>query len=179
MGNPGNPNFLNDLKNTFNDFPEKKLQAATQDLYNVLQEDLPKVLRTLDLEELVVCVVPRSKAENVYHANQQLFRATTQSAVSQLRGFIDGTSYISRHTNTKTTHFRNPVPNYTNDGLEPYPGILKDTCEISPKVKGRDILLIDDIYTPEINIDEDAINALLKAGAKTVIFYAIGKVERN
>jgi hypoxanthine-guanine phosphoribosyltransferase len=31
----------------------------------------------------------------------------------------------------------------------PYPGITKATCTISNEVKGKDILLIDDLYTPE------------------------------
>jgi predicted amidophosphoribosyltransferase len=39
---------------------------------------------------------------------------------------------------------------------------------------GKDILLIDDIYTKTVNIDEDAIQALLSKGAKSVSFYAIG-----
>jgi len=99
-----------------------------------------------------------------------------QTVISQILGFVDGTSYLRRHTSTKTTHLRRPIPNYTNDGLEPYPGITEETCEISPNVRGKDILLIDDIYTPGINIDEDAINALFKAGARTVTFYAVGKV---
>jgi len=36
-------------------------------------------------------------------------------------------------------------------------------------------LLIDDIYTKSINIDEDAIQALIDKGAKSIVFYAIGK----
>lgn len=57
-----------------------------------------------------------------------------------------------------------------------FPGITKATCHISPHVKDQDVLLIDDIYTPGVNIDEDAIQALLDAGAKSVTFYAIGRV---
>jgi predicted amidophosphoribosyltransferase len=57
----------------------------------------------------------------------------------------------------------------------PFPGITRQTCSISNKVKGADILLIDDIYTPTINIDEDAIQALMDAGAKSVTFYAVAK----
>ena len=57
----------------------------------------------------------------------------------------------------------------------PYPGITKDTCSISNEVKNKNILLIDDIYTNNINIDEDAIQALLDKGAKSVIFYSVGK----
>ena len=42
-------------------------------------------------------------------------------------------------------------------------------------VKGKDILLIDDVYTKSINIDEDAIQVLLDKGARSVLFYCIGK----
>ena len=57
----------------------------------------------------------------------------------------------------------------------PYPGITKATCNISDKVAGKDILLIDDIYTLDVNIDEDAIQALYDMGAKSVRFYAVCK----
>ena len=176
MGNPGNPDYLNTLKNTFNDFPENKLQSAVQELRNVLQIDIPQIFQALGFDVITVCVVPRAKAEVAYHPNQQLFRATVQAAIEQINGFVDGTSHIRRHTNTRTTHLRDPVRNYSNDGPLPYPGITEETCEISPNVEGKNILLVDDIYTPSVNIDEDAINALLNAGAPTVTFYAVGKV---
>ncbi len=64
---------------------------------------------------------------------------------------------------------------YGGDGEMPYPGITKDTCIISENIRGKDILLIDDLYTKTINIDEDAIQALLDYGAKSVVFYAVGK----
>lgn len=178
MGNTGNPDYLNGLKNTFNNFSEAKLRSDVKDLHNTLLEDLPQVSQLLRVNPIVVCVVPRAKAENAYHRNQQLFRSTVQEVIRLVHGFVDGTSYLHRHTNTKTTHLRNPVPNYTNDGPEPYPGITEQTCDISTDVVGKNILLIDDIYTPGVNIDEDAINALLNAGAKTVTFYAVGKVQR-
>jgi hypothetical protein len=176
MGNPGNPNYLNDLKNTYNSFSADKLRSAVRELQSVLVTDLPQIYQSLGLDVIVVCVVPRAKAENAYNANQQLFRATIQKTIQQIPGFIDGTSYIRRHTSTKTTHLRNPIPNYTNDGPEPYPGITEQTCEITPNVRENYILLIDDIYTPSVNIDEDAINTLLNMGARTVTFYAVGKV---
>jgi len=176
MGNLGNTNYLNDLKNTYSSFSNHKLQSAVQELQQILQTDLPLILQSQRLDEMVVCVVPRAKAENAYRANQQLFRSTVQAVIQQIHGFVDGTSYLRRHINTKTTHLRRPIPNYTNDGSEPYPGIIEETCEISPNIGGKDILLVDDIYTPGVNIDEDAINALFKMGARTVIFYAVGKV---
>ena len=46
-------------------------------------------------------------------------------------------------------------------------------------VIGKDILLIDDIYTKTVNIDEDAIQSLISKGANSVSFYAIGKTVYN
>ncbi len=59
----------------------------------------------------------------------------------------------------------------------PYPGITRKTCTISPEVTEKDILLIDDIYTSNVYIDEDAIQALLDNGANSVKFYAVGKTR--
>jgi phosphoribosylpyrophosphate synthetase len=147
-----------------------------QKLRVVLRIDLPQFFQLLGLDTITVCVVPRAKSEQSYHANQHLFRSTVRATIGQINGFVDGTSYMRRHTNTKTTHLRNPVRGYVNDGQEPYVGITEETCEISPNVRGRNILLVDDVYTSGVNIDEDAINALLRAGARTVTFYAVGKV---
>lgn len=178
MGNPGNPDYLNDLKNTFNNFSEAKLLSAARELHNVLLEDFPKIFEALHFDELFVCVVPRAKSENAYHENQKLFRAVVQKVVRKFSGFVDGTSCLSRHTNTKTTHLRSEIPGYINDGSEPYRGITQATCDISNHVKDKNVLLIDDIYTPNVNIDEDAIQALLQAGASTVTFYSVGRVGR-
>ena len=175
MGNPGNPDYVNVLKNTFNDFAEQKLMSAVQELQGVLLGDFPQILGSSGFEMMAVCVVPRAKAENSYHANQLLFKSTVRASLRQLEDFEDGTSYIRRLTNTRTTHLRTPVPSYNNDGPEPFPGITVQTCEISANVRGKNVLLVDDIYTPRVNIDEDAIQALLNAGAHTVSFYAVGK----
>ena len=40
------------------------------------------------------------------------------------------------------------------------------------EINSKNILLIDDIYTKFVNIDEDAIQALLDKGAKSVHFYS-------
>jgi hypothetical protein len=39
--------------------------------------------------------------------------------------------------------------------------------------------LIDDLYSKSINIDEDAIQALIEKGANRVFFYAIGRTVRK
>ena len=166
----GNPDYINMLKNTYNDRPKSILDNAVQELIKVLLDDLPQILR---LTPLTVCVVPRAKTD--YQPNQLLFKSTVRDVVNQLNSFfINGIDYIVRHTNTKTTHLPAHTPNYNNDGAAPYPGITVETCNISSNVRDKDILLIDDVYTGNVNIDEDAIQALLDKGARSVTFYAVG-----
>lgn len=171
----GNPNYLNILKNDFNSRSIKELKTAAIQLYETIKPDLNKFNKNLTL-----CLVPRSKAEKQYHYNQLYFKRVIKYLVKEL-GFVDGTDYIIRHTNTKTTHLTHSEKkiNIYNDGNLPYPGITKDTCFISNEVKNKNILLVDDIYTPGINIDEDAIESLLQKGAKSVTFYAVAKTISN
>lgn len=180
MGNPGNPDYLNTLKNTFNSSCFKELDGAIQELRNVLSSDFSQIIQSLGLPTVTVCVVPRAKAESSYRPNQLLFRSTVRWVVGQFDRFEDGTGYLRRHTTTKTTHLRKPIENYNNDGPMPYPGITAETCDISTNANGKHILLVDDIYTPTVNIDEDAIQALIGAGARSVAFYAVAyTVRRN
>lgn len=167
----GNPDYLNDLKNTFNSFTKEKLDNAVNCLYSALKNDLLKFDR-----KLTICVVPRSKAENTYSYNQLLFKKVVQYIIKELK-FHDGSDYIVRHTDTKTTHLAHSQrgSQYAGNGEMPYPGITQKTCKISSHVKDKNILLIDDIYTVGVWIDEDAIQALLNNGAASTIFYAIGK----
>ena len=81
MGSAENPNYLNDLKNTYNSFSQHKLQSAVNELLNVLNEDLPQIYQLLGFDILTICVVPRAKAENAYKPNQQLFRKTVQKSI--------------------------------------------------------------------------------------------------
>ena len=178
MGSAGNPDYLNILKNTYNSYSQAKLQSAAQRLLTVLKEDFIQIYQLLEYNELAVCVVPRSKAENAYGVDQQLFRESVRRAIAQRHEFIDGTKWIIRNINTYTTHLGDKAPNYVNDGPRPYPGITENTCQITADIKDKNILLVDDIYTPNVNIDEDAINALLNGGAQSVTFYAVGKVNR-
>ena len=178
---PNNPNFLYKFKNDpHHNWSDYRLQEAQQQLLHVLLNDLPSVLTQVNTSPMTVCVVPRAKAENAYHPNQLLFKATVKNAVNQLgNNFIDGTNYIERHTNTKTTHLRRPMEGFVNDGREPYTGISLDTCHFSKNINGQNILLIDDIYTKTVNIDEDMAQALLSCGANSVTFYAIGNTIYN
>lgn len=177
---PDNPNYLYKFKNDpQHNWTEYQIRLAIEQLTNALRFDLPQILQSLRLNNITVCVVPRAKAENTYRANQLLFKSTIKVVVDNLTGFNDGTNFILRHTNTKTTHLRQPIEGFNNDGSMPYAGITNATCEISDDVIGKNILLIDDIYTKTVNIDEDAIQALISKGANSVSFYAIGNTVYN
>jgi len=165
--NPGNPDYVNVLKNTFNDKSPEALNNALDLLYNVLRYDLP-----LFDKKRTICIVPRSNAEHTYAHNQLLFKKVIQELIEELN-FKDGSDYIVRHTDTRTTHLDRS--GYGGDGDMPYPDITNDTCNISIDVRGKDILLIDDIYTVGVNIDEDAIQALFNNGANSIVFYVVGK----
>lgn len=164
-------NMIWTLKNDASPFPSR-LPRAKQRLENILSTDLPQILNSTNSSNLTVCVVPRAKKDSYYRNDQLYFRQIISDLVNKLNGFHNGTDYIKRHTNTKTTHLRGEEG---GDGRSPYIGVTKNTCTISKEVQNKDILLIDDIYTKSVNIDEDAIQALLDSGATSVIFYAIGK----
>lgn len=186
-------NIITTLKNQFQDKNKEVLLKAKLQLIDILNTDLLQIINRNDHDKIVlllkenfpdiyekmgfnnfiVCVIPRAKAEKIYSSDQLFFKEAVQIAIKKFNEFIDGTNYIIRHTNTRTTHL--DKSKYGGDGDLPYPGITKKTCAISNKVYGKNILLIDDLYTEGVNIDEDAIQALFDAGATNVIFYSIGK----
>lgn len=185
---PGNPDYLNIFKNTYNSYSINKLKEAYRITEDILFHEIYEIYNRLNEYKITVCVVPRSKT-NLQDTQLYFLKAVSDAIFSILDEYAlfnwnsednenlidDGTNFITRHTNTYTTHLGEKAPNYINDGLKPYPGITKDTCHISSKIKGRHILLIDDIYTKNVNIDEDVIQALLDNGATGVTFYAVAK----
>ncbi|MFA9392546.1 MAG: hypothetical protein ACERKD_22235 [Prolixibacteraceae bacterium] len=173
FGAEGNPDFINHLKNQFNKTDIDILQNSINELIKILKADLTEIKNIYKSNNLTVCVIPRAKKESYYSDNQKLFKKVVSAVADKLNGYSNGTTFIIRHTNTRTTHMDRS--GYGGVGEVPYEGITKDTCNISSEVSGLDILLIDDIYTKTINIDEDAIQALLENGAKSVIFYSVGK----
>jgi predicted amidophosphoribosyltransferase len=168
---PGNPDYINTLKNTFARESRAILVAAAKKLVQVITPDLQQI-SDMNNVPLTLCVIPRAKAARKYTANQWGFTSMVQD-VGQELGYVDGTEYIIRHTDTKTTHLaRSKI---ANEGSMPYPGITEETCTLSPLIRDKSILLVDDIYTKSVNIDEDAIQALLNNGARSVIFYAVAR----
>ncbi|AXR99002.1 hypothetical protein AAX10_10080 [Moraxella bovoculi] len=168
-------NIITTLKNQFEDTNIITLERVSNLFISILQTDLPKILSKVEKQRLTVCVVPRAKRQDFYQPNQLLFKSSVKQAVSTLNNFDDGTDFILRHTNTRTTHLDRS--GYGGDGDLPYPNITKDTCHISNAVNGRDILLIDDLYTESVNIDEDCLQALLDNGANSVYFYSLGRTK--
>lgn len=166
--------YINTLKNdegTFNNVKKDfgfTLSGAQQKLAEALVQDLPLIADSIT-DKLTVCVMPRSKRNNQYLPTQLLFIDTIKSYILEnAELFNDGTDYIRRVIDTPTTHI---TKNY--DSVQK--GITHTTCEISDNVTGKNILLIDDIYTEGANIDEDAIQAVYDKGANSVIFYAVGR----
>lgn len=171
----GNPDFINYLKNTYDASPKELVFNAAENLRQVLSRDIPKVLTEVKARPLTVCVVPRAKALETYTKMQLQFLHTIKKYIASNPALRDGTSFIKRHTNTRTTHLRRDTKNYFNDGPDPYPGITRDTCYLSNRIRGSNILLIDDVYTKNVGVDEDVIQTLFDEGAKSVFFYAIAK----
>lgn len=174
---PNHPQYLNTLKNDHRQQSKENLESACCDLLERLDSDLPKIISFCN-EPLTICTIPRAKKEKSYPQDKLLFRKTIQVFLSQTgyQNIVeDGTMYILRHEDTRTTHLGQGIlaPGDPTGGDCPYWGIANDTCTFSPALKDKNILLIDDIYTEEVNIDEDFILTLQDKGVKSVTLYTI------
>lgn len=179
----GNPDFINFLKNDFGSEEKSKILSAKRHLVENFYDLVLNVVCRENID--IVCIVPRSKAISSYEKSQLQFLGGILQIVQKINCDVevkawtkDDSIYIIRHTDTKTTHL-SKSRHGGGTGEMPYPGITKDTCNISPEIKGKKILLIDDIYTKTINIDEDCIQALYDYGAKDVILFTIAKTIRK
>jgi phosphoribosylpyrophosphate synthetase len=166
-------NIITMLKNSFGSEARVNLIAAKNTLKNILTRDLNDIAKLSGNQSLTVCVIPRAKKLSAYNSDQLLFKTAVSESLKGSNQLQDGTDFIKRHTNTRTTHLNKSGNG--GDGKLPYPGITLETCFISSNVYGKDIILVDDLYTKTVNIDEDAIQALLTRGARSVIFYSLGK----
>lgn len=161
--------YVNYLKNDRRTFD--KLIAASEDrAASVLAADLSELVGVYG--PLTVCGVPRSKREDTYPPEKMGLKRAIRKAIAMNPDLSDGMDYIVRHTNTRCTH--RSYWGYGGDGEGPRPGLLRDTCNISAEVAGKNIVLVDDIYTAGVGIDEDGVQALLDAGARSVIMYTFG-----
>lgn len=182
-GHPDNPEFILTLKNTYNDESIRDLELAKQQVRDILVRWMPKVMECSGLTSCTMVCVPRAKKLSTYTDKQLYLLAGVSEAARLLRGYnvTDGTSAIVRVADTKTTHLKDSTPRITasgdrevNTGDSPYPGITEATCRINTThIRGKNVLLVDDIYTGGVNIDEDCIQALYDAGAANVVLFTL------
>ena len=161
--------YINYLKNDCRDFDVVITQCEDK-AASVLSADLSELVRIYG--PLTVCGIPRSKREDVYHSSMMGFKRALHKAVAMNQNLHNGIDYIVRHTNTLCTH--RSYFGYGGDGESPRRGLMRDTCHISAAVAEKNIILVDDIYTPSVGIDEDGVQALFEAGARNVIMYTFG-----
>lgn len=162
------------LKNDITPYSNEIIIGAVTEIGRILYNDLPLVAQQIGVTNLTVCIVPRAKVN--YRMDQLMFKSVVRHIVNKMDYLADGINFIQRIKDTKTTHLSRGFSG-GGDGSMPYPGITKDTCSMSREIKGRNILLIDDLYTKTVGIDEDAIQALLDCGANSVFFYSIGHTQ--
>lgn len=161
--------FVNYLKNDRRNY-DAVITRCEDKAASVLADDLAMLVHMYG--PLTVCGIPRSKREDSYHESKMGLKRAIRKAIAMNPNLSDGMDYIVRHTNTLCTH--RSYWGYGGDGEGPRPGLLRDTCDLSPAIAGKNIVLVDDIYTAGVGIDEDAVQALLNAGARSVIMYAFG-----
>ena len=183
-----NPDFLNHLKNSFNNESEHVLRSARKKVEEILCEDIPEIMRQEGVPLCTLVCVPRSKAIYKFSKNQQFFQQAVSRSADMLESVIDGAYCIKRKIDTKMTHIKKVDFEWVsedgtrekNEGSYPYPGITLDTCSIEADlIKNKMVILIDDIYTKTCNIDEDCIQALYDLGAKKIIFYAVAYTKER
>ena len=98
-GQPGNPDYLNTLKNIFVSTHPDTLRAASRQAASLMIQDIPQVMDAEGLDTAILMAVPRSKSGM---CNWQLgFKAAVRTTVKALQAdnlsVIDGTDCIFRH----------------------------------------------------------------------------------
>ncbi len=159
-------NYLKNDRRTFDD----RIATSEEKAAMVLAVDLSELVNLYG--PLTVCGIPRSKREDVYPSEKMGLKRAIRKAIAMNPLLSDGMDYIVRHTNTLCTH--RSYWGYGGDGEGPRPGLIRDTCHLSSEIAGKNIVLVDDIYTADVGIDEDGVQALFDAGAKSVIMYTFG-----
>lgn len=167
----GNPDYINVLKNQPSRYTNDILEQASFELKRILSTNLPTIKERLNCNTLTIVLAPRAKA-NQEEWYQQLRKTVSDWCDEHVNeGFENGCNYIIRHTDTPTTHLG-------EKGVI-YPGIIKETCNVSSEIEGKNILFIDDIYTYGVNIDEDSLQTIMDNKPKTLTFYSVAKTLKK
>ena len=175
-----------------NSFEEESLASARQaagEIASFVANDLGQIADAngpFGGDRPIVVAVPRSKPDFYWKECQLQFREAISTGVKecplwvagkQEKWLFDGTHYLTRIQPTMTTHLRKT--NRPNEGRAPYPGITRDTCRLEESVAGYPVILVDDIYTSDVGIDEDCAQYLLDMGVTKVVLYTLGKTTRD
>ncbi|GHV59196.1 hypothetical protein FACS1894103_2100 [Campylobacterota bacterium] len=172
------------IKNISNNKISREIEVAKTEISKIVKFDLDKIIesdRKYRDEQPVVVVIPISKPDNYWDNSQLQFRSAISDGISSSKWIVDGTQYLTRLRATQTTHIAH-LNKPENIGEPPYPGITKDTCGLSNNIENKNIILIDDIYTVGVGIDEDCVRFLLDNGAASVVLYTLGvtiKIPNN
>lgn len=201
LGAEGHPYFINAIKNddALSEFSYKCPRPITiEEAYLCVREclkySLPLIISEREFEQPpMLCYVPRSFKEEYYFENQLGFKRAIRDVANNemLHEVIDGTDCIKRIKNMLPSHRRttgggrykvesgfgypplSPTVSYRT------PNFMEQSCSVSSDVSGKDIILVDDIYTTGVGIDEQAIILLLEKGVKSVILYTIGRTRKG
>lgn len=121
----GNPDFINRLKNMTKQYSELDLVKDFIAVYEKAVKNIEEI--TQRNSNYMVCVIPRSKAEEHYKACQLMFKKAISSVAENL-SLENGVDVIKRVKDTKTTHDWRLEH---NTGDMPYKYITIDTCNIN------------------------------------------------
>ena len=149
-------NYLKNDRRTFDD----RIATSEEKAAMILAVDLSELVNLYG--PLTVCGIPRSKREDVYPSEKMGLKRAIRKAIAMNQLLSDGMDYIVRHTNTLCTH--RSYWGYGGDGEGPRPGLIRDTCHLSSEIAGKNIVLVDDIYTADVGIDEDGVQVCLMLG---------------
>ncbi len=151
----------------------------------IIQNDLDLIITSLAKCQKfrpIIVAMARSKPDDFYDAHELQYRPTISMALakSSVKSKnsdeiwpIDGVQYIKRVKETQTTHLAHSRT-LKNNGPAPYHGITKDTCVLNGDINDEYIILVDDIFTPGVFVDEDCIQYLYDNGARDVLLYVLG-----
>lgn len=152
---------------------------------DIIQNDLDLIITNLEKYKKnrpTIMAMARSKPDTFWKDYELQFRPTISIALEKSSvklensdeiWMMDGVQFLKRVKETQTTH-RARSQNIVNNGPAPYRGITQDTCILNGDINGKYIILIDDIYTPGVYVDEDCIQFLYDKGARDVILYVLG-----
>jgi len=161
------------------------IDAVKEKASAIIKNDLDLIITSIDKYKKsrpIIISMTRSKPDNFWEEHALQFRVSISMALknssvkikkSNEIWAIDGVNYIKRIKETQTTHLAHSKIS-KNNGPAPYRGITKDTCILNGDINNKYIILIDDIYTPNVCVDEDCIQYLYDNGARDVLLYVLG-----